>query len=166
MKNVNEFLLLTFFLVIVNEGCYGTIDHPYEIGTWQGFHTAAVSYTFDDSCSNQLALAVPMFDEFGFKLTLFTLTGCPSWAPANWPELQAAAANGHEVASHTVSHSDLSTLTTAQQTNELVNSQSTINSHIPGNQCVTIAYPYCVPGNQSLTATYYIAARTCSGPQR
>jgi oligosaccharide reducing-end xylanase len=45
----------------------------------------------------------------------------------------------------------------------LADSQSIINSYIPGQQCVTLAYPFCAPGNQALTATYYIAARHCQG---
>ena len=69
--------------------CFGqTAASPYQVGTWQGFRTAAVSYTFDDNLPNQLAIAVPMFDQFGFKVTLFTVTGPSSvWAwPANWSE--------------------------------------------------------------------------------
>jgi len=51
-----------------------TIDSPYEVGTWAGFKKAAISYTFDDGNSNQFAITMPMFDEFGFKMTLFTVT--------------------------------------------------------------------------------------------
>jgi ethanolamine utilization microcompartment shell protein EutS len=91
-----------------------------------------------------------------------TLYPVPNWGP-NWTKIQNAAAAGHEVGSHTMSHPNLSGLTIEEQTTELVNSQNTINSYIPGQQCATIAYPYCAPGNQALCATYYIAGRTCSG---
>ncbi len=161
MKKINKILIFTAFLIAVNAGYSQTIAPPYEVGNWPGFRTAAVSYTFDDGCPNQLAIAIPMFNEFGFKLTLFTITG-PNASP-NWTGLQNAASQGHEVASHTVTHRDLSTLSIADQTTELADSQSAINSHITGRQCVTLAYPYCAPGNQALTATYYIAARNCQG---
>ena len=133
---------------------------PYEIGTWRGFRLAAVSYTFDDGCSNQFSLAVPMFNEKGFKLTLFTVI---STMFPGWPKLQSAAANGHEIASHTMTHPNLSTLTDAQQVTELMNSRDAINANITGQKCVTLAYPYCAEGKESLTSQYYTAARTCSG---
>lgn len=151
--------MLAAFLVAGNAVYSRTIDPPYEVGTWQGFRTAAVTYTFDDHCSNQFAIAVPLFNEFDYDLTLYPV---PNWGP-NWTNIQNAAAAGHEVGSHTMSHPDLSGLTIEEQTTELVNSQNTVNSYIPGQQCVTIAYPYCVPGDQTLCATYYIAGRTCSG---
>jgi peptidoglycan/xylan/chitin deacetylase (PgdA/CDA1 family) len=144
-----------------------TLPVSYEVGTWPHFCSVAVSYTFDDNCPNQLAIAVPMFNEYGFPLTLFTVTN-KSWGwPANWAGLQAAALKGHEIASHTVSHNSLSSATTpdndALQRYELGASRDTINAHIPGNQCVTIAYPNCVTGMDTVVQRYYFAARICSG---
>jgi hypothetical protein len=158
MKKVNE-MILAAILVTGNVGFSQTIEPPYEVGSWQGFRQAAISYTFDDGCSNQFAIAIPMFNEFDFKLTLFTVT---NWSP-NWTALQNAAAEGHEIASHTVTHPSLSGMTIMQQTTELKNSQDIINSHITSQKCVTLAYPYCVPGNQALIEQYYIAARHCQG---
>ncbi len=140
-----------------------TIAAPYQIGTWQGFRPAAVSYTFDDNIPHQLSIAVPMFDTFGFKLTLFTVTS-PTWGwPANWAGLQQAANEGHEIASHTIDHQPLGGLTDPQQQAELQLSRDTINARITGQQCVTFAYPNCILGNSALVAQYYIAARGCSG---
>jgi oligosaccharide reducing-end xylanase len=159
LKRVNDLLLIAVVLIAGHAGYSRTIDPNYEVGIWPGFRQAAVSYTFDDGCSNQFAKAIPMFNEFSFKLTLFTVTG---WSP-NWTALKKAAAQGHEVASHTVTHPYLNQLTIAKQTTELENSQNVINAHIPGEQCITLAYPYCVPGNQALCEQYYIAARHCQG---
>ncbi|MGD1044614.1 MAG: polysaccharide deacetylase family protein [Bacteroidota bacterium] len=153
-------LYTTVFIFLFNYNSFSqSIDAPYEVGTWQGFRTAAVSYTFDDNCANQLALVVPMFNEYGFQLTLFTVI---NWGP-NWTGLQSAANKGHEIASHTLSHADLSTLNDSLQTIELKNSQATINAHITGQKCVTIAYPNCNVGNTSIIQQYYFAARICSG---
>jgi peptidoglycan/xylan/chitin deacetylase (PgdA/CDA1 family) len=159
MKTTHEILFCAALLVAGNSGYARTIDAPYEVGAWPGFRQAAVSYTFDDGCSNQFAIALPMFNEFGFKMTLFTIT---SWSP-NWTVLQTAADQGHEIASHTVTHPSLSGLTLANQTTELKNSQDDINAHITGHKCLTLAYPYCVPSNLALTQQYYIAARHCQG---
>ncbi|MGO8837599.1 MAG: polysaccharide deacetylase family protein [Limisphaerales bacterium] len=141
----------------------GTVAAPYEIGTWRGFRPAAVSYTFDDGCSNQFAVAIPMFDARGFKLTLFSVVGATSGMFPGWPKLQKAAAGGHEIASHTLTHPNLGQLSDSQQTTELKDSQAAINANISGQKCLTLAYPYCVEANEALTGQYYIAARTCSG---
>jgi peptidoglycan/xylan/chitin deacetylase (PgdA/CDA1 family) len=135
------------------------ISTPYEVGTWSGFRSAAISYTFDDNCTNQLALVVPMFDEFDFKLTLFTVI---NWSP-DWTGLQNAVSHGHEIASHTMSHASLNSLSDSLQTIELKNSQRSIDAHITGQKCVTIAYPNCIVGNTSIVRQYYLAARGCSG---
>jgi hypothetical protein len=156
---------ILILLSLAPGGFAQTAASPYQVGTWQGFRSAAVSYTFDDNLPNQLAIAIPMFDQFGFKVTLFTVTGPSSvWPwPANWSGLQKAAAEGHEIASHTITHPNFSSLADSLQQQELELSQDTINAHIPGHQCITIAYPYCVSGNEAIDANYYIAGRGCSG---
>jgi len=161
MKNA----IIVFFsiaLLYFQFGFSQTIDTPYTVGTWQGFRTAAISYTFDDNCPNQLGIAVPMFNEYGFKLTLFTTpTSSAGWAP-NWTGLQNASAQGHEIASHTITHNNITGMKDSVQDVEFGNSQLEINTHIPGMQCVTLAYPFCETGNNSIVRKYYFAARICS----
>lgn len=153
-------ILFCAVVLLAGEGGYGRGRNPtYEVGMWPGFRQAAVTYTFDDGCSNQFDIALPLFDEFGFQMTLFTVT---SWAP-DWTVLQAVAAEGHEVASHTVTHASLSGMSLENQTAELKDSKEAIESHLPGHPCFTLAYPYCVPSSPGLTAQYYIAARHCQG---
>jgi oligosaccharide reducing-end xylanase len=134
-----------------------SVDAPYEVGTWQGFRSAAVTYTFDDQCANQFTHAVPLFDAKGFKATFYPVI---NWG-VDWNKLKALAANGHEIGSHTMSHPDLSG--SQNQESELRESKAETNRQIPGNQCITIAYPYCNAGTVSLVSKYYIAGRTCQG---
>ncbi len=157
-------LLMILMLLASGQVVYSqTIDSLYEVGTWSGFCDAAISYTFDDGCSGQFSTAIPMFNEFEFTLTLFTVTGTGWSPPPNWTVLQNAANQGHEIACHTVTHPYLNQLSLAEQYAELVNSQDAIDTHVTGQKCLTIAYPYCVHGNDSLCAAYYIAARACQG---
>ncbi|ALI98945.1 hypothetical protein DC20_08090 [Rufibacter tibetensis] len=135
------------------------IAQGYEVATWQGFKPAAVSYTFDDNTSKQLTVALPLFNQYNFKTTLFTVT---NWGP-NWVGLRTAAQNGHEVASHTVSHASLNTLSVMGQETELQQSQTTINTNIPEAKCITIAYPNCNMGDVATIQKYYLAGRVCSG---
>lgn len=130
----------------------------FEIATWYGFKEAAVCYTFDDGCANQFTKARPMFDSAGFPMTLFTVT---NWA-SNWSVLKAMAEQGHEIASHAVSHPNFGQMSAEQQDNELANSKVIIEEKI-GQPCLTHAYPYCVKALDSIISKYYISARGCQG---
>ena len=131
----------------------------YEVGTWYGFKTAAITYSFDDGCSNQIPNAMPLFDKYGYKISFNVVT---SWV-SNWSNYQAASLNGHEIASHTVTHATLSNLSAANQDPELKNSQATINSNITNAKCLSIIYPNCTAGDVATMSKYYICGRTCSG---
>jgi peptidoglycan/xylan/chitin deacetylase (PgdA/CDA1 family) len=162
MKKVNVILLTVLFLTAINAGYAGTVAAPYQVGTWSGFRSAAITYTFDDDLPHQLSIAVPMFNGYGFKMTMYTITS-PTWVwPANWPGLQAAAAQGHEIGNHTVTHVSLGPLDDANQIYQMSVSKAAIDANIPGNQCLTIAYPNCSMGKQSLIDDYFIAGRTCA----
>jgi len=159
MKKTSILIVLSILSLLSAKSFSQTEPGLYEVASWQGFRQAAISYTFDDNCSNQLAVAIPLFNEYGFQTTMFV----PSSWVKDWSGLQAAANRGHEIASHTVTHTNLASLTADQQTAEFKNSQDMINAHIKGYVCRTIAYPYCAPGNDSICASYYIAARHCQG---
>ena len=135
------------------------VNPAYQVATWRGFKAAAITYTLDDNTSNQLPVAIPLFDQYNFKATLFTVT---NWGP-NWAGLRAASANGHEVTSHTVTHPSLGGLSVAQQTTELQQSQATIKANVPTAKCETVAYPNCATGDVPTIQSYYLAGRTCSG---
>ena len=137
-----------------------SVPTPYEVATWSGFRNAAISYTFDDNCTNQLAIAIPSMNTYGFKGTLFTITNS-SWRP-NWQGLRTAANNGHEVASHTMSHANMNTLSSAQQTSEITGSANAISTNV-GVTPRTLAWPNCNLGSTSIAQQTYIAARGCSG---
>ena len=152
-------LALGVVLPIVVAGQSRTIMAPYDVGTWRGFRTAAVSYTFDDGTANQLPVAIPIFDEFGYRATLFTVTG---WV-SDWTGLQAAAARGHEIASHTVDHVRLGGLSAANEIYQYDASKVAIASKVAHAQVLPIAYPNCRSGDQALCAQYYVAGRNCTG---
>lgn len=158
IKNILKLFILIILITATQTG-FTQVSLPYSVGTWPGFRNCAISYTFDDGCSNQFTMAIPMFDEAGYKLTLFTVTG---WGP-NWTNLQSAANKGHEVANHTATHVNLSTSTIETQKSEIETSNNLINSKVTSQKCVTMATPYCAEGKDSLAAKYFIAVRGCQG---
>ncbi len=134
------------------------IPEGYEVATWQGFKKAAITYSFDDGTPNQIPVAVPLLDKYGFHGT-FNLIA--DWIK-DWEEWKKVADSGHEIASHTVTHQRISMLSAEQQIEELSKSKAIIEEKI-GHECVTMVYPYCARGNDSIVADYYISARSCSG---
>ena len=94
MKRIGSHRIFLMSLIPVFILNAQSVAPPYEVGTWLGFRTAAVSFTFDDGCAHQFDIAVPMFNEFGFRLTLFTLTKAESYALPDWDTLQKAANQG------------------------------------------------------------------------
>lgn len=153
--------LTVIFGVLVQTVLAQTSDN-YQVATWYNNKPSVITYTFDDynnSGSKQLSDALPLFDNYNYKVTFYIITGIIS----DWSGLQQAALNGHEISSHTISHSNLQNLSLTKQEEELSQSKTTIDSAIAGSQCLTIAYPYCYEGNADLTKAYYMAGRTCSG---
>jgi hypothetical protein len=121
-----------------------------EIATWAGWKKAAVTYTFDDAPNEWQShnWAATEMNKYGFPGTFYIVT---NWG--NFSNYQTLASKGHEIGSHTVSHSGNSS--------ELASSQNAINSTISGQKCITIAYPNCnVIAN---TLQYYIGGRICGG---
>ena len=150
------FLLACTFLPAI---LWAEVHPSYEVGIWADFKTCAISYTFDDGCANQFTKAIPIFDQYGYKLTLFAVT---DWIK-NWEDLQNAAKNGHEIASHTVTHTNFKQLSVEKQKVELASSVKVIESKISSEKCQTMATPYCAEGSDSLAAKYFVAVRGCAG---
>jgi len=136
-----------------------TIPSPYELATWRGFSACAVSYTFDDNSPKQFLMAQPMFDAKGLHATFFCIVG--SLSPSQWATIESASSKGHEIASHTLSHPDLTKLTDAQVAAEESGAKNLIESHT-GKKCVSLAYPYCTVPVKSITSQYYPFARSCN----
>ena len=128
-------------------------DPTFEIGTWGNFCQGAVSHTFDDypytGTLQQVGTGQAAFDAKGLHMTLFVITG----SVTDWSKLKAASAKGHEIASHSVTH--------ASNASELIPSQDAIKKNVPGEMCVSIAYPN---GNAIAGCLKnYIAARNIQG---
>lgn len=158
--HVMRIMTLGFILLLFTSTLKAQMNDAYEIAVWPHFKATAVSYTFDDGCEGQFSKAIPMFDEFGYKLTLFTVI---DWSKDNWSKLKSASDNGHEVASHTISHPNVGSLSVEKQDVELTRSRTDIDGKITNTRCLTFAYPYCATGDFDLVRKNYISARGCQG---
>ena len=155
MKKLSLIMAIPFIMVnTVN----AQIPEGYEVATWHNFSQAAITYSFDDGTPNQIPIAVPLLNKYGFHGTFNLIT---SWVK-DWGEWRKVAEMGHEIASHTVTHANFGQTPDDKQEEELAKSKDTIEMMI-GKECITMVYPYCVTGNDKIVAQHYISARGCSG---
>ena len=139
-----------------------TVDSNYDLTRWPNNKQGVVTYTFDDNDANQIPVALPLFDQYDYKVTFFALTNA-NWRPMDWDALKGAWENGHEVAVHTETHTDLTTLSVDEQRTEYEGSINRIKEHIPEANPITVAYPYCKRGDIDLVNELFIGGRSCSG---
>ncbi len=128
-----------------------------QIATWAGFHSAAASFTFDDNAPSHVTKVAPEFKKRGYAATFNVVTSWMNQQNA-WSNFAGLVTDGHEIASHTDSHGsgDLS--------DELATSKKTINQKITGQDCNTVAYPFCtVPSNGNALKSNYMGGRICDG---
>jgi len=174
-------ILAFSFLLVVYSISFAAAPPPSGYGQvsvkkWADNRTSAFTFTFDDGFISQYDYVRPVLNSFGFKGTFFVITGVLTdtlpgiWRYGTWQEFQAMSLEGHEIGSHTVTHSDLTTLsvgninTSGTLLYELYNSKVAIEQKIPGQKCITLDYPYTTYNTNVInnTALYYESARTSS----
>ena len=133
MRTSSIFLMSLFVI-----GCHrGTIAPPVS-----PVAEGVVSINFDDGFESAFVNGMPFVDAAGLKTTQFIITRKldePSRVSAG--QMLAMQANGHEIAAHTRTHPHLSTLTDAQQRDEIDGSLQDLRVNWGINAAV-FAYPY------------------------
>jgi oligosaccharide reducing-end xylanase len=141
------------------------IINNHRITTWPDNRKGAVSLGFDDGCPSHLSLGVPALNARGLKGTFFLVTGDgsnPDWP--DWNAWRNAAAQGHEIGSHTMTHADLTAISLSAAQGEMSGAKAIINAEIPAQNGVTFAYPFGY-SNASIEATagsIYIGSKDVS----
>ena len=125
-----------------------------------------VSINFDDGFESAFVNGMPIIDAAGLKTTQFLITqklALVSYISGG--QMLAMQANGHEIAAHTRTHPHLSTLTDAQQHDEIDGSLQDLRLDWGINAAV-FAYPYGDYNDSTLAivrADGFNGARTTSG---
>jgi len=165
-KIILKGIILLFFLLYLSIGnTYLTAATKHDIVYFQGNKKGAVSITFDDGYTSQVTNAFSQLNMRNLKGTLFTITSS-SWTAGHvsWATINQIAGQGHEIASHTVNHYYLTSLTDSDLRWQLNESQRMINRNVPSQSCVSFAYPYGDLNQtvKTVTSEYYFAARGVS----
>ncbi len=140
---------------------------------WYDNATAALTLSFDDGVTSQAVNASPLMSLLGLRGTFFITpdnVGIPYGA--TWAQWQDTADAGHEIASHTITHPDLTTCTPEELHDEVVLSKNIIRQNLSGVKCETFSYPMGSFNEtvMDLVKETYIGARTdthnITGPPR
>lgn len=98
--------------------------------------------TFDDGYKDNLTIAVPIMEKYGFKGTVFPALKFLAWPDyADRDDLLALQKAGWEIGSHTYNHVELGKLKREQVRDEIVFSLSFLQTRFTENRPVTLCYP-------------------------
>lgn len=141
-------------------------DGPVIPASGHGLRRGLVSVTFDDGFRSTYDHGLPILEKYHIPSTQYVLSGVfthPLYMTVD--DIANLVRSGHEVASHTVDHLDLTTLSPAQVLAEFQQSRATLEALTrPAGQpqVCDFAYPYGAntPSVQDLAAATYSSARS------
>ncbi len=154
---------MTVFLLIDGNGSLQTDDASVTPYTPTGFSEPLISLTFDDGWSSIYDNAFPLLQKYNLVSTQYIISsylGQPYYMTT--AQIKAMQAAGSEIGSHTVDHPDLTTLSAANLTTELSQSQKTLQQVFGTSAALNIASPYGSYNQTVITAIqkYYQAHRS------
>ncbi|MEK7594188.1 MAG: Ig-like domain-containing protein [Patescibacteria group bacterium] len=154
---------VTIFHLIAANGSLTIDDASFGLYTPSQFSRGIVSLTFDDGWTNQYTNALPLLNKYGQKATFYIIAGELNDQPDYMSTIQVKAlvTGGHEIASHSVTHPDLTTLSATKYKAEMKNSQTTLQNAI-GVPITNFAYPFGAYNANTVNfgKTIYVSQRT------
>lgn len=148
--------------VVAQVGYVITDDYSITPYTPEGFERGLVSLTFDDGWNSHYSAAYPLLQQYGYPGTFYLTTDFldkPDYITSQQAlEMQML---GHQIGSHTIDHPDLTTLEPLQLTNQLQQSQLTLET-LTGLPVQDIATPFGAYNQKVLQETelYYRSHRS------
>lgn len=156
----------TVYHMLSANGYLVTDDYSFDAYKPTGFNRGLVTLTFDDKgWEDNIDTAFPVMDRYGYLSDQFYVSSFiqdsanPAAAIAT---IRSLAAKGHEIESHTVTHPDLTSLTSTQLTRELRSSQNYLQQILGGKAVNYLASPYGLYNQTVLNhiSKYYTVHRT------
>ncbi|HMD68606.1 MAG TPA: polysaccharide deacetylase family protein, partial [Chitinivibrionales bacterium] len=114
-------------------------------------HPPTIVMTFDDGFDSFYTAALPLLQEYEYKVTVFPVAGYLG-RPSAWDtlppqthltreQLREIARMGHEIGSHTVTHANLTLLCDADLRDELSRSKNILED-ITGKPITSLSFPF------------------------
>jgi uncharacterized repeat protein (TIGR02543 family) len=152
---------VTIYHLIQSVGTLSIDDASLNTYVPTGFSSPLLTLTFDDGYETEYTNALPLLEQYGMVSTQFIITdliGQSGYMTA--AQLKSFTGDGDEMASHTVTHDDLTQETSAEVENEMTESKATIAADT-GVSPTDMAYPYGLYNASVMSAaeSNYSAAR-------
>jgi hypothetical protein len=161
-------LCIAVVLVTANPVLAQLTTPKVSVARWPQGKTAAVSLTFDDGVNTHLDVAGPILHKYGLNGTFFVNTGRKEWRNRK-PEWQHLAAEGNELANHTVNHPCLleeiephsQSYTPEMMEAEIRDAATEITTTANSHRGLTFAFPcgnmsFGMPSDQSKNEALYM----------
>ncbi len=117
-------------------------DAAVTANSTQGFTRPLISLNFDDGYENYYNYGVPILEKYGFVSTDFIISSTVGQKPyMSLSQVRDLHARGHEIGSHTLTHTNLTTLSSALLNDELQDSQTALTA-ITGAAVPSFAAPF------------------------
>lgn len=129
----------------------------------QLFKEPLITITFDDGRNTVYSQAFPVLQKYGIHSTQYLISGTiDDQAYVSPKQIDQMYKAGHEIACHTVTHRDITTLSAIELTNELTQCQKTFSKYAPVSN---FASPYGHTNDKSLDIIkkYYLSHRNTNG---
>lgn len=128
------------------------------------FDEPIITVSFDDGWESVYTKGLPVLQKNGIRTTQYVITDVynnPSYMSI--AQLKSMQASGHEIASHTISHPDLTQLDDKQLMRELVESQSSLEKQFGPIKDFTSPYGAYNAHTLSLIGKYYRSQKNAEG---
>lgn len=115
---------------------------------WLNDAKGAYSLSFDDGFLSHYEIVFPLLNKYGFKGTFYIVTNSLVekdqpyiWRTGSWPHYEEILKSGHEIGSHTLSHPDLTKISSDSMKREIIESKQSIIDHLKISP-KSFSYPY------------------------
>lgn len=132
------------------------------------FKQPIITITFDDGWESIYNEALPILQKYGFHTSQYIITN--TFDNRNYmsiDQIKSMQNAGHDIASHTVSHPDLMTISDSDIRKELSDSQNTLNREF-GGPTIDFTSPYGSFNDHDLeiVSQYYRSQKSAEGDPR
>jgi peptidoglycan/xylan/chitin deacetylase (PgdA/CDA1 family) len=152
-----------------------TVSEAIEARTSAGPAGRTLALSFDDAYLNVVTEGLPVLARAGFTATVFVIAGrvggdnrwpgqpgsIPEMPLAGWSDLEQLVRAGWEIGSHTLSHADLNTLSTAEAEDEIAEARRVLTARL-GVDVPLLAYPYGSASPDVLALARRLHAGACT----
>lgn len=155
-----------FFLLLLPLVFISNFSSAQELSfcNWFEDKKAAVVLTYDDWLEGQEKIVVPAMIKRNLVGTYFITVNNTKYRSTSFPTMRLAFKNGSEIANHTLTHPDLTSITFEEAKKEIDETRQLILDSIPGAKSLTFAYPMGTKNQKIINylKNNHIAARSVS----